>query len=260
MKIRALFLALTWSLAGAVAAKTTPSEALAKPERNMAPTHDQAQAALWVQRFLTRLHYKPVELDDAMSAEIFKRYLESLDGEHWFLLQSDVEDFQRYQSSLDDAIFEQDLRPPFKIFERYQQRVAERIAHAQTLIEGEFDFTVDERFAFERKESNWASDAAELDDLWRKRVKNDVLRLKLAGKELPAIRKTLAKRYRDLEIRINDLDNEDVFQIFLNAYSTAIDPHTNYLSPRASERISRCRCVCRWKASGRYCVVTVITP
>lgn len=236
MKIRAPFLALalTLSLAGFVEAKTT-APAAAKDERSMAPTHDQAQAALWVQRFLTRLHYKPVELDDAMSAKIFKRYLESLDGEHWFLLQADVDDFVHYESTLDDAIFEQDLRPPFTIFERYQQRVAERIEHAQQLIAGDFDFTVDERFSFERKDANWAADTEELDDLWRKRVKNDVLRLKLAGKELPAIRKTLSKRYRDLQIRINDLDSEDVFQIFLNAYSTAIDPHTNYMSPRASE-------------------------
>lgn len=236
MKIRALFVALALGIAGvsAVSAKVTAADAT-EAAKSMAPTHDQAQAALWVQRFLTRLHYKPVELDDAMSEQIFERYLESLDGGYWFMLQSDVEDFERYRNSLDDAIFEQDLRPPFTIFERYQQRVAERIEHAQALIAGEFDFTVDERFDFEREDAGWATTDEELDDLWRKRVKNDVLRLKLAGKEMPAIRKTLSKRYRDLEIRINDLDHEDVFQIFLNAYSTAIDPHTNYLSPRASE-------------------------
>lgn len=238
VKIRnlTLMLVLATGLAstGGAWAKTHASEpAAAKPA--LAPTSDQAQAALWVQRFLSRLHYQPVDLDDAMSEQIYQRYLEALDGEHWFLLQADVEEFGRYRHQLDDAIFEQDLRPPFKIFARYQQRVAERIAHAQQLIEGEFDFTVDERFAYDRADTDWAADAAELDDLWRKRVKNDVLRLELAGKAMPEIRKTLRKRYRDLEIRINDLDHEDVFQIFLNAYSTAIDPHTNYLSPRASE-------------------------
>lgn len=237
MKIKLLCLAaLTWM--GGVQASWADAPAEKAGERTvqpMAANEDQAQAALWVQRFLSRLHYKPVALDDAMSREIYKRYLDSLDGERWFLLKSDVDEFQRYETTLDDAIFDQDLRAPFKLFERYQQRVHERTQYASKLIAGDFDFTVDERFEYEREDAPWASTSSELDELWRKRVKNDVLRLQLAGKPMDKIRETLTKRYRDLKVRIDDLDGEDVFQIFLNAYSTAIDPHTNYLSPRASE-------------------------
>lgn len=235
MKIKVLCLAALGLLSVVPGAWATTKAAPSVTKSALAASEDQTQAALWVQRFLSRLHYKPVALDDAMSREIYERYLDSLDGEHWFLLASDVEEFKRYETTLDDAIFEQDLRAPFKLFERYQQRVKERTAFANQLIAGEFDFTVDERFAFEREDADWAKDSSELDELWRKRVKNDVLRLKLAGKPMDKIRDTLSKRYRDLKVRIDDLDSEDVFQIFLNAYSTAIDPHTNYLSPRASE-------------------------
>jgi carboxyl-terminal processing protease len=72
-------------------------------------------------------------------------------------------------------------------------------------------------------------------DLWRKRVKNDWLRLKLAGKEEKAIRDTLDKRYENYVTRMKKLNNEDVFQMFMNAYATAIEPHTNYLGPRSAD-------------------------
>ena len=199
------------------------------------PTADQTEAAIWAMRFLSRFHYKPMPLDDAMSEKIFTSYLDSLDGDHLFFTQADVDKFASVRDKLDDAVFERDLSAPFAMFNVYQQRVAERLAYSRELLAKPFDFTKDESYNYDRAKAPWAKDTAELDDLWRKRVKNDWLRLQLAGKPAKDIRETLDKRYSNYLDRIRQLNSEDVFQTFMNAYATSIEPHTNYLSPRASE-------------------------
>jgi carboxyl-terminal processing protease len=211
---------------------------LPKPSMGLTPTEDLGNAALWATRFLTRFHYKRVPLDDAMSARILDRFIESLDSDKMMYLASDIEEFNQYRSTLDDAIFDQQLDPPFEIYKRYLKRMQERTEFARALLKQGFDFTVDERYAFDREDAPWAKTSAELDDLWRKRVKNDWLRLKLAGKDDKAIATTLDKRYRGYTDRIGDLDNEDIFQSFMNAYTEEIEPHTNYLAPRTSENFN----------------------
>jgi carboxyl-terminal processing protease len=217
-------------------AATPPSPSVA----TLAPDDSQAQAAMWATRFLTRFHYKRVPLDDAMSSEILDRYLEALDGDKLFFLNSDITGFERFRHALDDGIYDgvEGLTPPFEIFRVYAERVAARTRHARALLEKGFDFGVDERYVFDREDAPYATTAAELDELWRKRVKNDWLRLKLNGKAAEEIRKTLDKRYRGFAERVKDLDGEDVFQTYMNAYATAIEPHTSYLGPRASENFT----------------------
>jgi len=217
------------------------SAAVAKPVAEsgtsllLKPTADQAEAAIWAMRFLSRFHYKPMPLDDAMSEKIFDGFLNDLDGDHLFFTQADVDKFAAARDKLDDGVFERDLSVPFAIFNLYQQRVAERLAYSRELLAKPFDFSRDESYAYDRAKAPWAKTSAELDDLWRKRVKNDWLRLKLANKPSKDIRETLDKRYSNYLDRIHQLNGEDVFQTFMNAYATAIEPHTNYLSPRASE-------------------------
>lgn len=232
--MKTLTLSLALVTMGAVN-KPAEHKSPVEPAPLVAPKSEQGTAAQWTQRMLSRFHYKPQSLDDAMSRKIFKRYLDALDGEHWFLLQADVDQFRKYELAFDDLIRAQNLQPAFDLYLKYEKRVKERTEYARELLKGEFSFTVDEDFVYEREDTSWAKSVSELDDLWRRRVKNDIIRLKLAGKDLPSIRTTLDKRYKDLLIRIDDLDSDDVFQIFLNAYATAIDPHTNYLSPRSSE-------------------------
>jgi carboxyl-terminal processing protease len=124
---------------------------------------------------------------------------------------------------------------PFAIFNLYQQRFNDRIAYARELLKTKFDFTTDESYQYDREKVEWAKTDAEVKDLWRKRVKNEWLRLKLAGKDDKAIRETLDKRYESYLSPSRKLTNEDVFQIFMNAYAMSIEPHTNYLGPRAAE-------------------------
>lgn len=202
---------------------------------SLQPEAEQAQAALISAQFLTRYHYKTQPLDDAMSSKIFTRYLKSLDPEKVFFVQSDISQFETVRTKLDDAIILRDIRSPFAIFNAYQKRFSERFSYARSLLKNGFDFKQDESYQFDRENANWATSDAEINDIWRKRVKNDWLRLKLAGKNEKAIRETLDKRYAGYLSRNAKLSSEDVFQTFMNAYALAIDPHTSYFGPRAAE-------------------------
>jgi len=198
-------------------------------------TPNQAEAALLAKRFLTRMHYKAEPLDEAMSRQIFDRYFDALDADRLFFLKSDVDSFAPARDKLGRAIDEQDLTVPFAIFNLYIQHVTERTAYAREQLKKGFDFGKDESYQYQREKAPWATNVAELDDLWRKRVKNDWLRLKLAGQDDAKIRQTLDKRYANYVDRVHQLNAEDVFQTFMNSYATAIEPHTNYLGPRQAE-------------------------
>jgi carboxyl-terminal processing protease len=152
-----------------------------------------------------------------------------------FFVQADIDQYAIVRTRLDDAINGENLSVPFAIFNLYQQRFNDRIAYARELLKTKFDFTTDETYQYDREKAEWAKTDAEVKDLWRKRVKNEWLRLKLAGKDDKAIRETLDKRYESYLSPSRKLTNEDVFQIFMNAYAMSIEPHTNYLGPRAAE-------------------------
>jgi len=224
-------------------ALTVPTALLARadaPVLSSGPTLDQATTSKLVYGWLSdsRYAYRPRPLDAATSADVFKRYLESLDGGKQFFTKEDVDRFAPLSARTGDAIRSGELDPAFQVFSVYRQRVTERVAYARRLLRTEPDFTVEERFEYDRKDIPWAS-SAELDELWRKSVKNDWLRLKLAGKPAADIRKTLDKRYETLLKGINEWKNEDVFSIYLNAYTRAVDPHTDYFTPRTAENFNQ---------------------
>ncbi|UVW26925.1 carboxy terminal-processing peptidase [Massilia sp. H6] len=201
----------------------------------MKPLAEQTQAALWASRVLGRYHYKATPLDDAMSQKIFDNYFDTLDGEKLYFSQSDVDQFASMRTKMDDAINNENLTVPFAIYNLYQQRFGERMAYARQLLKTTPDFSLNETLQLDREKAPYAKSEEEIRELWRKRVKNDWLRLKLAGKDDKGIRETLDKRYDNYVGRIRKLNNEDVFQMFMNAYATAIEPHTNYLGPRSAD-------------------------
>ena len=221
-------------LAAACSASAKPADVA------LSPTDKQAETAAWVAQLLSnsRFHYKPQPLDDALSEKIFDGYMDSLDADRAFFLKGDVDKFMGYRASFDDALRNRQLQPAFDIFNVYLERVAQRTAHARALLKKDFDFTAKETYQFDREDAAWPATTAELDELWRKRVKNDVLRLKLAGKDLPAIRSTLDKRYANFESRVREISSEDLFQSFMNAYASAIEPHTAYMNPRTTENFN----------------------
>jgi len=236
MKIK-FTLSITLALlipAGAVWAKAE-SAALEPEFEALAPTTEQRITTRLASRFLSTYHYQGQELDDELSARIFEQYLELLDPNRMYFLAADIEQLERYRERLDEALKTAEIEPAFDIFNVYRRRVAERIAHAREVLAGEFDFTIDERYQFDRSEAAWAASDAELDELWRKRVKNDWLGLMLAEREVDDIRETLDGRYANIQRRIREFKSSDVFQLFMNGYASAIEPHSSYMSPRTAE-------------------------
>ncbi|MCU7842953.1 MAG: carboxy terminal-processing peptidase [Candidatus Thiodiazotropha sp. (ex Monitilora ramsayi)] len=205
------------------------------PVSELHPTQEQQQTAHVIVKVIDKYHYKEVLLNDEMSEMILQRYFEALDPNRSFFLANDIRRFSVFQEKLDDYLKNARIEPAFEIFRLYRQRVGEAITHAKKLIEGEFDFTVDEVYQFERADAAWPQTRAELNDLWRKRVKNDFLNLKLTEKADDEIRKTLMARYTRLENRVMQFDSNDIFQTFINAYTLSLEPHTSYMSPSTSE-------------------------
>jgi len=210
-----------------------PNISLAAPQ--LEPQPYQSQAAHISAEILTRFHYRHVPLDDETSAKIFDNYLKALDSEKVFFLQEDIDLFTKARTSLDDAILNEDLNIPFAIFNRYQYRIAERISYARSLLGKGFNFDKKESFQYVRKNASWPKTESEINEWWRMRVKNDWLRLKLAGKDDKSIVETLDKRYINKLSSLNKFNSDDAFQSFMTAYATAIDPHTDYYGKRAAD-------------------------
>src|SRR5688500_4211731 len=219
------------ALLKSVDAKTLPN----------APTTDQTTAAKLVYGLLSdsRYAYRPRPLDDTLSADMYKRYLEALDGGKQFFTAKDIAKFDAYKLKFDDAIKSGDLAPAYAMFATYRQRFDARVAYARNLLKQDiFTFNGNDRFEYDREDAPWAADDTALDALWKQTVRNDWLRLKLAGKKAEDIRKTLDKRYVNMAKGVAELKGEDVFQTFLNSYANAIDPHTDYFTPRTADNFN----------------------
>ena len=190
---------------------------------------------------LASRHYVSTTLDDALSTKIYAAYLEDLDPSKSYFLASDIAEFDSLRLQLDDALSRGDVTPAYRIFNRYHQRVIDRFEQVITMLEAgldQFDFTINEALPLERKEEPWATTPEELDELWRKRVKNAVLNLKLSDKETDKIQDVLLKRYRNRLTRTLQTNSEDVFQLYMNSFTRTYDPHTQYFSPRTSENFN----------------------
>lgn len=190
--------------------------------------------ALIVQ-IISRYHFKEVDINDSLSSQIFDKYIKTLDYSRTYFYQSDIDEFENFRYAFDDNMFAGNLRPTYKIFNVYRTRVQERVQYVKQLLDKGFDFTADEYVQIEREKEPWPRNADEIDDIWRKRVKNEALNLILAGKEWPAAKETLQKRYDNFLKAINEYNSEDVFQLFMNSFGESVDPHTNYLSPVSSD-------------------------
>ena len=205
---------------------------------NLSPTTQQTWTLRALVTELEENHYVDRRYNDAMSAAHLETYLERLDPSHLYFTASDVAEFQTYSTRLDDLGRQGELSPAFTIFDRYEQRASDRlalvIANMGAIVSG-LDFGKDEYIDSDPTERDWAVDTAELDDRWRKRLKNQVLGLKLAEKPLQEIAPTLVKRYENQQNRLSQYNEQDVFAVYANALTSQFDPHTSYFSPRRAE-------------------------
>ena len=202
---------------------------------DLQPIQQEARAAHLAAELLTRYHYKRIPLDSVLSEKIFDRYLKSLDPEKLFFVQADIDQISGDRGRLDDAILEEDLSVPFAIYNLYRRRAVERFEGARVLLDKGFDFQREESYQYAREDAAWPATESDMRELWRKRVKNDWLRLKLAGKDDQSIVEILDKRYDNFLKRIGQITRADAFQTYMNAYAKSIEPHTSYMGLRAAE-------------------------
>lgn len=202
---------------------------------SLSPLNEHSRSTKLITRFLSKYHYKTFKINNSLSDQIFDSYIEALDPNRSYFYQKDIDSFQIFRYKLDDALNHPELNAPFQMFRLYQARVDERALHALGLLKEKFNFSINEKLIIDRSKLDWAVDKDELDEIWRKRVKNDVLALRLAEKDAGEIKDTLVKRYKGIAKRSQQIDAEDVYQLFINAFASTLEPHTNYLSPRTSE-------------------------
>lgn len=205
---------------------------------SLQPDRDEIVASLNVVELLKRHHYSKPPLDDARSVIIYDSYIKLLDPARSYFTGADIAEFDKWKTQFDDFLKSGNLDPGFTIYKRYLDRVKQRLDFALAELNkgvDKMDFTTKETLLIDRKEAPWLKDQAALDDLWRKRVKDEVLRQKIAGKEPKQIQETLTKRYKNQLARLDQTRAEDIFQAYINTFAQSYDPHTNYLSPDNAE-------------------------
>jgi carboxyl-terminal processing protease len=186
-------------------------------------------------------HYSKRKYDDELSSQHLDNYIDSLDSGKMFFTAADIAEFEKYRLVLDNADADGNLDAAYLIFNRFEDRLERRlnglIEELPSRIEA-MNFELNESYPLDTEGRTWAENQAELDELWRKHVKNQVLSLKLAEKEDTELASTLSKRYTNQLKRMQQYNSQDVFQIYANALTELYDPHTNFLSPRRSENFN----------------------
>ncbi len=203
------------------------------PPLQILPKH--APISSNVAKLIEELHYSLPRIDNSLSSAILDRYLDMLDGNRMYFTAADVASFNRLRYELDDRTRTGDLQPVFDIFNLFRKRAGERVDAAVALLATEPDYTVDETFEWDRSEMPWPATEQEMNEVWRKTVKSDGLRLILTGKTWAEAAEILKERYERSYRRITQLTSDDVFETYMNAVAHNMDPHSSYLSPRQSE-------------------------
>lgn len=230
----ALAISLSLSSVSIVSAFETDKDV---PLPILAPESQHATSSKRITAQFTRAHYKAVQINDALSEQVFDRYLKQLDYNRNVFLASDIEAFSKYRTEFDSFVARGKLDVAYDIFNLNLQRRLERYEYALSLLAlPSFDFDKDDVYHFDREEAAWPKNKEELDSLWFSKVKYDALNLKLAGKDWEKTTEILSKRYKNAIKRLKQSESEDVFQIVMNSFARVVEPHTSYLSPRNAER------------------------
>jgi carboxyl-terminal processing protease len=219
-------------LGAAMACHASPSKPIKVPGSNdLQPDTRQEIVVKEVAELISKYNYKKVDLNDSLSVVIYNSYIKKIDENRSYLLASDIADFDKYKTGIDEDLKAGNLNNVFYIFNVFQKRYLDRIRFSIAHIDDNFDYTKDENFVYDREDLPWITTQAEMDDNWIKRVKYDLLNLKVASPDMAKNKETLRKRYQDLLSQSNQLSNQEVFQTFMDAFTNAVDPHTNYFNP-----------------------------
>lgn len=206
---------------------------------NIKPDEQQSLVTKEVVGLLENYNYKKPKLNDSISSIVFDRYIKALDPSRYYFLESDIKEFETNRYNLDDDFRIGDLSTPFYIFNVYLKRYNERVNYSISQIKNKYDFNQNDTYVYDREKLPWAKTAAELDEIWKKRVKYELVNLKIAGTDDAKNVETLTKRYTNLKSQAAKFNNQDVFQILMDAFTEAVDPHTNYFNPRNAEAFNQ---------------------
>ena len=211
---------------------------MAAPAHSLAPTEAQSDTLKELVEVIEERHYASRRYDDGLSAQHFVAYLDALDPQRMFFDAADIAEFSKWRLELDNAGRSGNLEPAFTMFDRYHQKLRQRLESILASLPdtlAQFDYSVEEYLVIDHSTMPWAEDTLELDDRWRKRLKNQALSLKMADKAASEIPATLERRYQNQLNRLDQYNAQDVFQIYANTLAEQYDPHTNYFSPRRAE-------------------------
>jgi len=210
-------------------------------ELNPAPDYTKTTQNIILQ--MTRNHFSEIVFDDDFSNTLLDNYIRTLDRSRIYFTQSDIDEFEQYRATLDNLLLEGDISFGYLLFNRYRERLMDRLVYSLKRIEEDstdFDFTIDEYVITDRSEANWPVNETELEDLWRKRIKSSVLSMKLEDdeKDMLEIREEHSERYRSQLSQVLKTNGLDVYQRYMDAMTMAFDPHTQYYAPRAAENFN----------------------
>ena len=231
-------LCLAVFIVAALSCKADPRISIVVSENDLKPDMQQSVVAKSLVELIENFHYQKVVVDDSFSSLVFDEYLKALDGGKNYFLQSDITDFEKYRLTMDDDVREGDLSVAFYIFNVYQKRYNDRVNFALKEIDKKFNFTSNESYTYDREKLPWLKSESESNNLWSKRIKYEMLNLKITGTEEAKIRETLKKRYENLVSQSSKFNNQDVFQIFMNSFTGTVDPHTSYFVPNKAQEFN----------------------
>jgi carboxyl-terminal processing protease len=218
---------------------STRSVSTDSPADELKPSVTQERVESLVAKLLTTYHYRKVRLNDSLSSVVWDNYLKELDGNKMYLLASDVASVEKYRLQIDDALINGDLTAAYDLYNLFLKRYKERSAFVKEQIKKPLSFTVDESFNTDREKAEWPKTVEEQNELWRKLVKNQELELRLGSRKDSAVTALMTQRYNNLDKAYNRIKSNDVFQIYMNAFAEALDPHTNYFSPNSADRFNQ---------------------
>ena len=198
---------------------------------NIKPDEQQSLVAKEVVTLIENYNYKKIQLNDSISSVILDRYIKALDPSKYYFLASDIKEFEQFRNSLDDDLRNGDLSAPFYIFNVYLKRYNEWIAFSLQNVKTKFDFNTNDKYVYDREKLPWAASRTSLNEIWQKRLKYEMINLQIAGTSEAKNIETLTKRYQSQKSQVAKVNNQDVFQTLMDAFTESIDPHTNYFNP-----------------------------
>jgi carboxyl-terminal processing protease len=190
------------------------------------------QIARRVSQMIEANHISRSQIDDKVSARFLDTFIKQMDSQKLYFLQSDIDQFKGLKTQLDDLVKSGNTEFAASAWKLFIQRLDERMAVAHKWIDAQHDFTVEESMAVDPKETPYAADVAELDERWRKRVKFDLVSLKLDKTADDEARKRLHRRYKTIRESFAQTEPDEVVEMYLTSLCEAFDPHSSYMSPR----------------------------